>query len=281
MGYLPKSKYKKLFTSGEEFVEAETKLMYRGPYIQTPTGYYAGHNASKLNKLLAKIHWKDDETDEIDGTGKMLYSHNAVVYQRISQKDKFIRSTQRIIATKNKPTKKDYKKGRYIRYFAKKNNSPIHYIEVSEKTYKAIVSRNRKYDHYLYTAGKIDWSLEGNVVETNRNLLLLKSRDFPNISLLFPKLNEFQKLLYTNGNEMTYLDGRKYRGYYHIHDGVPMEGAHHKSTPHAKLKWNKNSILTKEAKETLYIPPKQIQDKISSTQKGTSGDISPAGGGGY
>tara|TARA_B100000902_G_C27221359_1_gene869860 strand:- start:69 stop:929 length:861 start_codon:yes stop_codon:yes gene_type:complete len=286
MGYLPKSKFQKLFTSGDEFVDARTKLIYKGPYIQTSTGAYAGHNASQLKTLLARISWTDLTTDETESEGKMVVSADSQVYQRISKKDKFIRGTERIIATKTKPTKKDYKKGRYIRFFAKKNNSILKYIEISEKTYKAIRSRNKKYDYYLYTAGAIDWALEGDVVKVNKNLLLLKSKEFPNISQLFPKLNEYQKLLYSNGSELVYRDNpsRKYVGYYHIHpDKGPMEGSVHKSIPHARLMFITNSIIQdKETPSFTYTPPSNIQSRI--TPYGTSGDIddsSSGGGGGY
>lgn len=285
MGYLPKSKFQKLFTSGDEFVDARTKLIYKGPYIQTSTGAYVGHNASQLKRLLAKIVWTDPTTGEDESEGKMRVSVNSKVYQRISKKDKFIRGTERIIATKTKPTKKDYKKGRYIRFFAKKNNSFIKYVEISEKTYKAIISRNKKYDYYLYTAGVIDWSLEGDVVKTNKNLLLLKSKEFPNIGLLFPKLNEYQKLLYSDGSELVYKDNpnRKYVGYYHIHpDKGPMEGSVHKSISHARLTFIINSMVQDEKlPSSTYTPPSNIQKRI--TPYGVSGDIdsSSGGGGGY
>ena len=60
-----------------------------------------------------------------------------------------------------------YKK---IRNFCKKNNSNVHYIEIDQATYKSLSSKTRKYDYGLYTPGKIDWVLEGNVVKINRRL---------------------------------------------------------------------------------------------------------------
>ena len=286
MTYLPKSKFSKLFTSGDEYTIAGTKKPYVGPYIKTSTGAYAGHNSNNLRRVLAKIKYKGDlnaDTDAvIEGLSdtKMRYSANAEIYKKISKKDTYFRSTRALYGTKNKPTKEDYEKGRYVRYFAKKNNSNVHYIEIDKATYKSLSSKTRKHDYGLYTAGKIDWALEGNVVKVNRGLLLEKSKEFPNIGLLFPKLNEFQKLLYSDGSELVYRDdpSRKYVGYYHIHpDKGPMEGSVHKSIPHARLMFITNSIV-EENPAFEYEAPESIRDQISQTPNMTPDDVTYSDG---
>ena len=105
-----------------------------------------------------------------------------------------INGFKKIIATKTKPTKKDYERGHYLRYFCKRNNSNNIYYEIDKKTYKDLIAENSKYDHNLYTPGNLRWAIEGDVIKTNKNILLNKENTFPNISTFFVKLNEFQNL---------------------------------------------------------------------------------------
>ena len=39
-----------------------------------------------------------------------------------------------------------------------------------------------KFDHHLYSAGTIRWAIDGDIINTNKKILLLKEREFPNIS---------------------------------------------------------------------------------------------------
>ena len=152
----------------------------------------------------------------------------------------FLRGLKPIIATKTKPTEKDYEKGHYTRYFCKRNNANNIYFEINKETYKALSSKNKKYDYNLYTADSLRWAVDGNIIETNKRILSKKEAKYPNISNLFPKLNEYQKVRKTKGGELRYLDGKEFIGYYHLHLGKPMEGLFHSSEPHKKLEYINN-----------------------------------------
>ena len=186
----------------------------------------------------------------------------------------FLKGLKPIIATKTKPLQKHYKRGHYTRYFCKRNNANNVYFEIDIKTFKALKAENGKYDHNLYTAGSLNWAIDGDIMVTNRNILLQKEKKFINISILFPKLNEFQKIRKTKGGELEYLNGENYIGYYHLHLSKPMEGLFH------------SKIIDSYQGEDVDVPP-PIDDydpptsSPSSTRGGSLGGSSGGGGGGY
>tara|TARA_R110001592_G_scaffold336422_1_gene621976 strand:+ start:4061 stop:4804 length:744 start_codon:yes stop_codon:yes gene_type:complete len=179
-----------------------------------------------------------------------------------------------IIATKTKPTNKNYERGYYTRFFCKRNNANNIYFEIDEKTYKSLTKQNSKYDFNLYTAGKIRWSIDGDIMKSNKIILSQLEGKFPNISLLFTKLNEFQKVRKTKGGELKYLDGKNYVGYYHIHLGKPMVGLFHSSKEHKNLQFinNFNEILPSNepsfaVKNRIQINPNLTSGKYIAPPK--------------
>lgn len=96
-----------------------------------------------------------------------------------------------ITSSKPQPTKKNHTQGYMWRYFCVKNNTINSYFEIDEDIYKSLSSKKPEYNHTLYTAGKLKWALKGDIKKANTNSLIQSSRTFPNIHLLFPKLNEF------------------------------------------------------------------------------------------
>ena len=247
--YIPKSTYTILETGGGEFISPTTGLFYKGPYIKTSQGYYAGNNPSKLNLKLKRLKQRSKKAPvnnllETTKTPPYFFANPAVA--------NFIKRTEKVIATKSIPTDKDYKRGYYMRYFAKRNNSLLEYYEIDKETYKSLSRKSKRYDYNLYTTDKIRWALEGDIFKINENSLIDLERKYPNVSALFSKLNEFQKILYTSGKELEYEDGTEYIGYYHLHLGKPMEGSYHRSEPHKTLRYIKQDTLAK--KDRLTIP---------------------------
>tara|TARA_R110001592_G_scaffold360016_1_gene667727 strand:+ start:3836 stop:4561 length:726 start_codon:yes stop_codon:yes gene_type:complete len=189
----------------------------------------------------------------------------------------FLKGLKPIIATKTKPLQKHYKRGHYTRYFCKRNNANNVYFEIDIKTFKALKAENGKYDHNLYTAGSLNWAIDGDIMVTNRNILLQKEKKFINISILFPKLNEFQKIRKTKGGELEYLNGENYIGYYHLHLSKPMEGLFHSSKNQKTLKYLKlpNQTISTPNESTEYIAPKIVQSKIIDSYQGEDVDVPP------
>ena len=307
MTYTPKSKYQLLQASGYEYFYPKTKTPYIGPYILTSEGAFVGKDLKQKNKIkLTPQSLKGKKQDNI------FFTNKTNEYYRLKPKTaKFIQKTLPIISTKTKPTEKDYEKGYYTRYFCKRNNAENVYFEINKSTFKALKSKDNKYDHALYTADSLIWAVDGDIIKANDTTLKLKAKAFPNIISLFIKLNEFQKVRTAEKGDVTYEDGTEYMGYYHLHLGKPMEGLYHEPKPHKKLLFvDKNTLYKKDPnlKQSYHIhgahegsdggntpnytAPNQIQEQITqvisppsspsytpptpSTGGGTSG-----GGGGY
>lgn len=286
MTYLPKSKYQIKETGGGEFIDPRNGLEYIGPYIETNSGYYAGKNP---NNTKVKLQLKSRSTKRRKGKiNNILETEKTPEYAHanIGIVD-FIKNTQPIIATKSIPTNEDLKRGYYIRYFAKRNNSLIQYYEIDKQTYKLLSTKQSTYDFNLYSASRLRWALDGDILNINRNTLLRLEQKYPNISSLFPKLNEYQVLRYARLGKLTYEDGTPFEGYYHIHLGKPMEGQYHSDRPHKNLIFvEKDSIVEvspftepgfhshgphdDESEGPLYQPPKEVQEQVTQVVQSPS-----------
>lgn len=235
--YTPKSEYKRLEAAlSQGFIFTDSKEPYIGPYIQLSNGQaFAGTNP---DQIIGEIHVPRLSSTSIS-TNKQCRVYSVLK----SETKDFLSSTNTIIATKNIPTEKDYEKGYYTRYFAKRKNSSTDYKEIKLNVYKSLTQGTGGADYYLYEANKITWALTGNVFKINSKNLKSKKQYYPHIDILFPLMNEFhrpdpiiQEDLITKGNELYYVDGTEYIGLYHIHPTVgPMEGAKHTENEHKRL----------------------------------------------
>ena len=253
MTYLPKNKYKILETSGNE-LQYLNGTPYKGFYIETSEGKFAGDNPYGPGPRLISI-----EKVKTKQTVNNIFESDKVseYYDLRPGIVEFIKKTKPIISTKTKPQTKDYEIGVYVRYFAKKANSTIDYYEIDRKTYEQFKQKNKNYDFFSYTVGKLLWALEGDVEKSNSSQLKLKERFYPNISSLFPNLREFSrdKILenqQAKPGEFVFRDdlNREYVGPYHVHPNRgPMVGAKHVASAHPRLVFTKDI----EKKDTLYI----------------------------
>ena len=186
MAYIPKSKYKVLITTGEEYITSLGEE-YVGSYILTGGKAYIGSDISDIGSLLYPFTTPNLNTNVVHTINSHNYnkSNGNMSYKNLSNK-------KHIIPTKRIPIKKDYVRGYYERYFAKRNNSVIEYYEINYKTFKSILNRNDEYDYNLYSVDNIRWALKGDVIKANSNILKLKEKTYPNLSSLFYILDEFQ-----------------------------------------------------------------------------------------
>ena len=294
--YTPKSKISIQEAGPGEFIYKKTRKPYVGPYIETSgRKFFAGSNPKKLFLQLIK------PVSIPNNFGK---NRNTAKYNVLNKKTySKLKKSQNIVATKNKPTKDDYKAGRYTRYFIKKVNELYGYFEVDKKTYHSINKKEPKYNHPMYDVGQIVWSLIGNVKKHNKAQIFLQRDKYPNLSVLFSKLDEFAKIedrlienLSTSGGELYYKDGREYKGPYHIHPGTgPMVGAKHVSESHETLFYEQSEdtlqsggdiILGKSVTSLTEIAPEYTilsptTPSTPSTGVVTSEGTSGGGGGGY
>ena len=54
--------------------------------------------------------------------------------------------------------------------------------------------KDSTYDYRLYEVGAIEWALSGKVHEINNLNIKLREKEFPFLYVLFPVLNEYQKI---------------------------------------------------------------------------------------
>jgi hypothetical protein len=186
--FIPKSKYSKSSTSGNEYYDPQTGQPYTGPIILTSNGAFMGTNSNTIKgKLLPLQKPKIGKTNLKQIASTSEYS---ALKPKIS---KHISSTSNIVPSKNTPTKQDYKRGYFIRYYVKRTNSRT-FFEINKTTYNDLSSQNWKYDHNLYIPLKLKWALMGDVVKINGGILKRMEKTYPNISTLFFKLDEFKSL---------------------------------------------------------------------------------------
>ena len=186
MSYQPKSKYKVLKTSGKEYVYKGTNKFYMGSYIQFSNGkLFAGNDITKRGAELTRFIPLPKNFQRNIKTQK---------YNKLKpDKFYFLKNVKDLVNTKTKPTKKDYDRGHFTRYFAKKNNTQSGYIEINKKIYESIFKKKKEYDHNLWQAGKLTWALEGDVININDNIITIKEKEFPYLSELFVTLDQYKK----------------------------------------------------------------------------------------
>ena len=241
MAYIPKSKYTVLETPGNELKIQGTSQVYKGPYIKTSNNkYYTGTTSLPLGARLVKIELVSANVSR----KPFIKSASVKIHNILKKRTKLtLENTLPIIFSKTRPTKFDYNRGYYNRFFSKIINNNSNYKEISKEIYLAIINKNVKYDYNLNQVGTIQWFITGNVFKLNANSLGNLSSKFTNLSSIFPFLNEFQKIdlqvqenLLAKPLELYYSDGTEYIGLYHIHpEKGPMEGPTHVMTSHKSL----------------------------------------------
>lgn len=185
MAYLPKSKYKKKYTNGGEFVTESTGKIYIGHYLELPNKqYYIGENISNLGGKLKPF---------IPSSINIPRTRENAVYEVLNKK--YVskeKSYKTPVSTKVFPTQKDYLRGSMIRYFGYRIQT-LRYFEIDRTTHKNILS-GTKIDKSLYTTGQIVWALKGDTEKINgTNILRLEDR-YPGLRKLFVNLSEFGSL---------------------------------------------------------------------------------------
>ncbi len=301
MTYIPKSKLNIKTTNGKEFRSVQTKKAYVGKYMQLSNGkLLIGSDPLNPGGELEPLSPPSNNL----GFSADVRLHQ-ILKPEISLK---LSKVKDIPFTKNTPTEDDYVKGYFIRYFVKKANQNTFYKEVSKKIYDSLKKRKSEYDVNLYQPGQIKWAIRGNVRNINKSLLLKAEKRYPNLSLLYPKLDEFNRAEIVNNQfarqgELYYKNepGREYIGPYHIHPTKgPMVGAFHKNTPHDRLIFaedlvrENNEIQPTQPTPTSTLPegfidisntpyadtPTPSTPSTSTTPSVPSTPSTPSGGGG-
>ena len=186
MAYLPKSKYKKRYTNGNELINLSTGRFYIGPYLELPNKkYYIGDTISNVGDELEPL---------IPSANNVVPTFDNVIYGALNPK--YFNKEEKYktpIATKIFPTEKDYLRGNMARYFGFRIQTG-RYFEIDKKTHDDIQT-GKVIDRSLYSSGKIVWVLKGDTEKINgTNIIKYEVNGFPGLRKLFNNLSEFGSL---------------------------------------------------------------------------------------
>lgn len=183
--YYPKEQIQTgLYTTGKEWM-TEDGMEYVGFYHKYLDGLVlAGAVYNKFTSVKL-IKFIDVEIDR-----------DVFRYSQLTKNETFsIAQYKAPIAVYPAPVQKDYKKGKFTRYFLKRRNgTETDIIEIDVDQYESWISFNEGINENLYDAILIDWKLTGpiedegkapdityGVASTNRRVVELKNRTFKGI----------------------------------------------------------------------------------------------------
>ena len=178
--YYPKSQIStNLYTKGNELQVQSTGENYIGYYYKTSTGaYYSGKNPSdkptvtlvlnKNTKYFQSPQLEKDNNNKVLGNYPNLGKQpNPVVlyeldpnYSQVSSIDYESKFIQAPVNHKIFPTKKDYTRGQFQRYFLKKINNPI-FKEQPKEVYEMYIKKDQYVQYDLYTPFNFVWTITG------------------------------------------------------------------------------------------------------------------------
>ena len=184
MAYLPKNKYKVLYTNGNKYKLKNTGKPYTGEYLLLSDGrLFAGKDPSDLKGRLIPI------LDLSSGNNIITTPVNNRVYQLLDKKrakrqDSYIP----ILASKPLPTESDYSKGYINRYLSVRLNTK-EYQEIDKDTYTNFGKRS--YNKNLNKVFFIKWFLTDNNELENTIFLRDLNQTLPGIFGFFPNKGEY------------------------------------------------------------------------------------------
>ena len=203
MAYLPKNKYKVLYTSGDIYKLKKSGVPYRGEYIQLTDGrLFAGNDPSDLKGRLIPIL-------SLHGNNVIANNVNNRVYQilqkkRSTKQDKYIS----VPPSEATPTPVDYGNEYFNRYISVRLNTG-EYQEISEDTY--INFGKRKYNQVLNRTFFIKWSLTENNERENTLFLRNLEDTLPGIFDFFPDKGQYgikNGIVRLTPSTKVYIDGK-------------------------------------------------------------------------
>ena len=187
--YIPKNKIREnLYTSGKQYVLADTGEEYTGYYYSTYDGkFFTGKTPSDPSKEIIML----SEFISKPKTFKIQFYDTLINSVGIEN----IKNFKSIPYHHLKPTLEDYNNGFVIRYFSKRKNGGLSSIkEISKETFDDLQNSGGKYDYNLYQVIKLFWRINGDikeVIKTNSKTLFEAEYKMPGISKYLNNLEEF------------------------------------------------------------------------------------------
>ena len=254
MSYIPNRLVNaNLITGNNELVEENNLVPYEGAYHQLYNGSaYTGPNQYSPNRrrLIPNPNNASNNTQPTGNLspGVINEEYNATNPPNLS----LLRFGLDPESFFPQPTGEDYKRGRIIRYFAKKaNQTPLVIREISSEAFNDLNQQGGKYNYATWRVTSLFWKITGpirdsrdrsgiiqkGIFDTNERLVENANKEFkglkpylkdkiqfairPNLELISDR--------YTGGNDLTIKQNNNpYVGYYHIMaDGTIMSGQTH------------------------------------------------------
>lgn len=204
--YYPLSQIKtNLYTNGGEFTTDPKDIInsYVGFYWKTSTEeLFTGKTPQdKPNIPLYNLPSQDkQQTSNILDISNIIL--NTTTFSSDPNLDEYLKITNTNPDTVNYlpyynpqfPTQQDYQNGEFRRFFCKKTNETT-YIEINNKIYNDLVTKNPNILWQLYLPFNITWQLTGDkqqVAKVNKNMV-----DLVSVTLKLPYFNLYIKEDYT------------------------------------------------------------------------------------
>ena len=249
--YFPKNRViDNKYTNGDKFVNPTTKEPYVGYYYETFDGKFkTGKNpmegpSTPLEPISAAFSNPQIPNSENNDAYSLLSNGRAGTANSI------IGTLKEPLPYFPKPTPQDYNRGYFTRYVAKRRNSPNSvFLEIDQSTYNDLLYKGGVYNYPMWAVTSIFWQITGplrdnrenkdfpraGIIDTNKRILVTKSKAFPSIEKFFSNLTQFAVIesievisgQYTSGRELEYRSNEKeYVGYYHVRgNGDIFDGA--------------------------------------------------------
>jgi len=186
--YFPKSQITpNLYTNGDEFLIASTKVSYTGYYFKVSTGkYYTGRTPDdKPNEELIYTQEKNYPIQLKQQVITIDPSISAIKNDKSSNKITFVPNYNPVL-----PTQQDYQIGEFRRYFCKRTNAVV-YIEIDKDQYDLLLAKDDQILWQLYEPFNIPWNLNGDkqeVYKINKNIV-----DLTSMKKKLPKFGDYLK----------------------------------------------------------------------------------------
>ncbi len=178
-------------TSGEDFIL--NGRPYKGDYYETYDGqFFSGKDPIQgPSYRLVRLEIPGANTDQplsvVDGNE----NYNSISNLNIQQLSTF----QQPKPHYPMPTETDYKRGAFVRYFAKKRDRAGFVMEVNKETFDSLQKVDSVYDYVNYEAISLFWQITGpfnddrtnrqykvaGIIDTNKRLVEAKEKIFPGI----------------------------------------------------------------------------------------------------
>lgn len=180
--YLPKHKYRVIFTGGGEYELVSNREEYTGYLFETAVGtFFTGKKPTASSKQLQEIERITGfVSGKDDGTGIGINDASPLILRedyddiRQNSQEYALKNTERIPLYYPKPMPIDYGKKFIVRYFAiEKTTDRV--LEISKEVYTSLNSKEPKYYYPKYSTKAIQWSLVN--VRANQDTIRVSELD--------------------------------------------------------------------------------------------------------